>query len=60
MIAERYIYLSEEEETAILWHNGLYGTFSHDIRGKETPLYMILHFADMWCSRVIEEEKEDK
>ena len=60
MIAERYIKLTEEEETAILWHNGLYGTFKYDIQCKETPLYMILHFADMWCSRVVEiDEVED-
>jgi putative nucleotidyltransferase with HDIG domain len=55
MIAERYIRLSEEEEQAILLHNGLYGTFKYEIQGKETPLYMILHFADLWCSRVVEE-----
>lgn len=60
MIAERYIYLSEEEETAILWHNGLYGLFKYDIQGKETPLYMVLHFADMWASRVTEVEKEEE
>ena len=58
MIAERYIELTEEEETAILWHNGLYGQFKYDIPGKETPLYMILHWADMWASRVTEIEKE--
>ena len=61
MIAERYISLSEDEEAAILWHNGLYGQFKYDIPGKETPLYMVLHWADMWASRVIEieEKKED-
>ena len=60
MIAERYIELTEEEETAILWHNGLYSTFKFDIPGKETPLYMVMHFADLWASRVIEaEEKEN-
>lgn len=57
MIAERYINLTEEEEQAILLHNGLYGTFKYEIQGKETPLYMILHFADMWCSRVVEIEE---
>lgn len=59
MIAERYINLSEEEESAILWHNGLYGQFKYDIPGKETPLYMVLHWADMWASRVVEEEDEE-
>ena len=58
MIAERYIYLSEEEERAILWHNGLYGQFRNDITGKETELYMIIHFADMWASRITEKEEE--
>lgn len=59
-IAERYIFLSEEEEQAIYFHNGLYGIFKYAIQGKETPLYMILHFSDMWCSRVIEIEEEGK
>ena len=54
MIIERFIELTEDEEAAILWHNGLYGAFKYDIPGKETPLYMVLHFADMWASRVIE------
>lgn len=52
--ASKYIQLTEDEQRAIAWHNGLYGAFKYDIQGKETPLYMILHFADMWASRVIE------
>lgn len=60
MIAERYISLTEDEEQAILFHNGLYGNFKFSIQGKETPLYMILHFADMWASRVVEVEEEGK
>lgn len=55
-IIGRFIELGEEEQQAILWHNGLYGPFKYEIQGKETPLYMILHFADMWASRVIEQE----
>ena len=55
-IASRYIELTEEEQQAILWHNGLYGNFKYQIPGKETPLYLILHFADMWASRVVERE----
>lgn len=54
-IAQHYIALTEEEQFAILYHNGLYGEL-RSIKGKETPLYMILHFADMWASRVIEKE----
>lgn len=50
----RFIELTPEEYQAILWHNGLYGTFRYNIPNKETPLYLLLHSADMWCSRVLE------
>lgn len=56
VIAQQYIELTEEEQQAILWHNGLYGNFRYQIQGKETALYLILHFADMWASRVLESE----
>lgn len=54
VIASTFIKLTEEEQQAILWHNGLYGVFKYEIQGKETPLYMLLHFSDMWASRVDE------
>lgn len=50
----KFIDLTEEEQRAIAWHNGLYGCFKYDIQGKETILYMIIHWADMWASRVVE------
>ena len=56
-IIGRFIELTEEEQLVILWHNGLYGPFKYEIPGKEIPLYMIIHFADMWASRVIEKEE---
>lgn len=52
--ATKFIDLTEEEQRAIAWHNGLYGCFKYDIQGKETILYMIIHWADMWASRVVE------
>ena len=59
-IIQQFIELTEEEQHAILMHNGLYGPFYRDISGRETALYMILHFADMWCSRIVESEvRED-
>lgn len=54
-IASRFIELTEEEQHAILYHNGLYGELT-SIKNSETELHMILHFADMWASRVIERE----
>lgn len=56
-IASMFIDLTEEEQHAILYHNGLYGPLKYEIQGNETPLYMIIHWADMWASRVIESKK---
>ena len=53
-ILSEFIELTEEEQFAILYHNGMYGDLKYQLNGKETPLQMILHFTDMWCSRVIE------
>lgn len=55
-IATQFIPLTEEEQFAILMHNGMYGDFKYCLKGRETPLYLLLHFADMWCSRVVETE----
>lgn len=55
-IAERYASLTEEEEFAILYHNGMYSELKYAYSGKETPLSLVLHFADMWASRVTEVE----
>ena len=57
-IASKFIYLTEYEEHAILYHNGLYSHLGYDVKGKETPLYLLLHFADMWASRVVEVEED--
>lgn len=56
VIASQYIELTEDEQFAILYHNGMYGTAKYDLQGHETPLQMLLHFADMWASRVKEKE----
>ena len=42
-IAGRHINLTEDENWAILMHNGMYGNFKYQIQGKETPLYLLLH-----------------
>lgn len=53
-IISKFIDLTEEEAHAILFHNGLYTAVGREVNGKETPLQMLLHFADMWASRVVE------
>ena len=57
-IASKFIQLTEDEMFAILYHNGLYGTFKYAIQGKETPLDLHLHMADIWASRVTESKDE--
>lgn len=57
-IAQMFIDLTEEEQFAILYHNGLYARLGEGVKGIETPLYMILHWADMWASRVVEVDDE--
>lgn len=59
-IAERRIQLTEEEEFAILYHNGMYSELKYSFSGKETPLALVLHFADLWASRVTEIEEEEE
>lgn len=62
VIASMFIDLTEDEQFAILYHNGLYGQVGkYVLQGKETPLYMVIHWADMWAARVTEiEEKENE
>ena len=58
-LATLFIDLTEDEEWAILCHDGLYDYMKYDLKGKETPLQMIIHWADMWSSHVIEGGSDD-
>lgn len=63
-LATLFIDLTEEEEWAILTHDGMYDYAKTFLQGHESELFMILHWSDMWASRVLEgnggndEEKE--
>ena len=53
--ASKYIRLTDEEQFAIAYHNALYTAIGkYNLAGKERPLQMIIHFADLWTSRVVE------
>lgn len=60
IIATLFIDLTEEEQNAILYHDGLYGPLKYEVMGHETPLMLVIHWADMWSSRVTEMEKQDE
>ena len=49
--ATLYIELTEEEQFAILYHDGLYGSLAYELKGKERPLQTLLHFADYWSAQ---------
>ena len=52
---QKYIDLTPDEQFAIAYHNALYTAIGkYNLSGKETPLQMIIHFADLWASRVLE------
>lgn len=53
-LATLFIDLTEDEEFAIRYHDGLYETANYGVKGHETQLYMLLHWADMWSSRILE------
>lgn len=53
-LATLFIDLTEDEEWAILCHDGLYDFMKYDMKGHETWLQMIIHWADMWASHIIE------
>lgn len=60
LIVNQVFDLTEEEEFAILYHNGLYVPSGREIQGKERPLQQLLHYCDMWCSRFIEGVPENE
>jgi hypothetical protein len=58
-LAARYIDLTEEEEHAIFYHDGAYGSLAYDLKGHEEPLQVIVHFADFWAAQFQETGKLD-
>ena len=52
--------LTEEEEHAIFYHDGAYGSLAYDLKGHEEPLQVIVHFADFWSAQFLEVGKLDR
>lgn len=58
-LAQQFIVLTEDEEWAMLCHDGLYDFMKYEIPGHETPLLLIIHDADMWATNVDEKEGDN-
>ena len=55
-LVSRFIPITEEEIQAITYHDGQYVAANRVVKNRETPLLLLLHFADMWASHVLELE----
>lgn len=58
-LATLYIDLTEDEEWAILTHDGLYDFMKYEMTGHETWLSLLIHWADMWSSKIIEHDDQE-
>lgn len=55
---QKRIELTQDEQFAILCHDGLYGEMKYVVQGHENLLYLLIHNADMLASRILETEGE--
>ena len=55
-IALPFIKLSEEEAQAIAYHDGQYVDDNRSVAKNESPLTLLLQYADNWCGFVVEDE----
>ena len=59
-LALPHISLSESEVQAIMYHDGQYVDDNKSIATKETPLLLLLQYADTWSTFVTEKETRGK
>ena len=55
-IVSKFIPLLEEEAQAILYHNLLYVPSGRDVKNREHPLTLLLHWADYWEAFVVSKD----
>jgi len=54
-LVSQYIPLTDEEAQAIAYHDGMYVPEGRSVSHREEPLLLLLHWADMWTAKVLEE-----
>jgi len=55
LIVSHFVDLAAWEAQAIVGHDGQYISANIGMRNRETPLTLLLHFADMWSASQIEQ-----
>lgn len=59
-LALPHITLSESEVQAVMYHDGQYVDDNKSVAAKETPLLLLLQYADTWSTFVIEKDTKRK
>ena len=59
-LALNYITLSESEVQAVMYHDGQYVDDNKSVATKETPLLLLLQYADTWSTFVTEKDTKRK
>jgi len=54
----KYIPLTDSEAQAILYHDGQYIEANKEVAHRETPLTLLVHYADCWTAHITEEGRE--
>ena len=58
-LALPYIHLSESEAQAVMYHDGQYVDDNKSVATKETPLLLLLQYADTWSTFVVEKNERN-
>lgn len=59
-LISKHISLSDDEAQAIAYHDGQYIEENKIVAHKESPLLLLLHYADYWTAHIYEDEKRRK
>ena len=54
----QFVPLSFEEVQAVVYHDGQYVEGNKIVALKETPLLLLLHYADLWSAAVVENREK--
>jgi hypothetical protein len=59
-LVAKHINLSDDEAQAIAYHDGQYIDENRVVAHRESPLLLLLHYADYWTAHIYENEKMRK
>ena len=59
-LVSQYIKLTDDEAQAIAYHGGQYISDNKVVAHKESPLTLLLHYADYWTAHMYENETRRK